>query len=139
MKVSAFESVCKYSCIVFAPLTHDKCLDNPKYQNMSKKQRAQFGYYQRKKHYDALGFKAITEYSSFRSNVYKWRASMEEHLKQRDDLEIQLAQAVQVGGNTFKKHVHTFRDYLASYTFMSTQKHCRSVKAGRSNCSWRKN
>ena len=72
---------------------------------MSKKQRAQFGYYQRKKHYDALGFKAITEYSSFRSNVYKWRASMEEHLKQRDDLEIQLAQAVQVGGNTFKKHV----------------------------------
>ena len=71
---------------------------------MRKKQRAQFGFYQRKIH-DALGFKAITEYSSFRSNVYKWRASMEEHLKQRDDLEIHLAQAVQVGGNTFKEHV----------------------------------
>ena len=76
---------------------------------MSKKQRVQFGYYQRKKHYDALDFKAITEYSSFRSNAYKWRASMEEHLKQRDDLEIQLAQAVQVGGNTFKKTLSYFQ------------------------------
>ena len=63
---------------------------------MTKKQSAQFRYYQRKKHYDVLGFKAITEYSSFRSNIYKWRDSMGKLLKERDDLEVQLADAVKV-------------------------------------------
>ena len=63
---------------------------------MTPKQRAQFGYYQRKKYLDPLGFKAITQYSSFRSNIYKWRDSMGKLLQQRDDLEVELAQVVKV-------------------------------------------
>ena len=37
---------------------------------------------------------------------------MEEHLKQRDDLEIQLAQAIQVGVDTFKKNSYFQRIIL---------------------------
>ena len=71
-------------------------LANSKYANMTKKQQAQFRYYQRKKHFDVLGFRAVTEYSSFRSNVYKWRDNMESLLKEKDDLEVRLADAVKV-------------------------------------------
>ena len=63
---------------------------------MTKKQQAQFRYYQRKKHFDVLGFRAVTEYSSFRSNVYKWRDNIESLLKEKDDLEVRLADAVKV-------------------------------------------
>ena len=69
---------------------------------MTPKQRAQFGYYQRKKYLDPLGFKAITQYSSFRSNIYKWRDSMGKLLQQRDDLEVELAQAVKVVAHPVK-------------------------------------
>ena len=85
----------KQSCIQGHRITH-YILDNPKYATMTKKQKAQFGYYQRKKHFDKLGFKALTEYSSFWSNIYKWRDGMERLLQDKDRIEVQLADAVKV-------------------------------------------
>ena len=63
---------------------------------MTRRQRAQFGFYQRKKHFDKLGFKAITEHSSFGSNIYKWKQGMEQVLKTKDELDVQLAEAIRV-------------------------------------------
>ena len=76
-------------------------LANSKYTGMTKKQQAQFRYYKRKKHFDALGFRAITEYSSFRSNIYKWRDNMEGLLKSKNDLEVQLADALKLSLTNF--------------------------------------
>ena len=63
---------------------------------MTKKKQAQFRYCQSEKQFDVIRFRAVTEYSSLGSKKYKWRDNMEPLLKQKDDLEVRLTDAVKV-------------------------------------------